>query len=65
MEKVPGCWENISVVWDELKPRKAEKSNIAAIWFDIAKDYGSVPHQLPFFAFRWYGIPEHWGSLFI
>ena len=31
MEKVPGCWENMSVVWDELKSRKTERSNIAAV----------------------------------
>ena len=65
MEKVPGCWEHISVVWDELKSRKTERSNIAAIWLDIANAYGSVPHQLLFFTLRRYGIPEHWVSLFI
>ena len=36
MEKVPGCWEHMSVVWDELKSRKAEKSNIAAICLDTS-----------------------------
>ena len=65
MEKVPGCWEDISVVWDELKSRKTERSNIAAIWLDIANAYGSVPHHLLFFALRGYDIPEHWVSLFI
>ena len=49
----------MSVVWDELKSRKAEKSNIAAIWLDIAKTYGSAPQQLVFFALRRYGIPGH------
>ena len=62
MEKVPGCWEHMSVVWNELKSRKTERSNIAAIWLDIANAYGSVPHQLLFFALRRYGIPEHWVS---
>ena len=65
MEKIPGCWEHMSVVWDELKSRKSERSNIAAIWLDIANAYGSVPHQLLFFALRQYAIPEHWASLFI
>ena len=65
MEKVSGCWEHMSVVWDELKSRKTERSNIAAIWLDIANAYGSVPHQLLFFALRQYGIPEHWVYLFI
>ena len=30
MEKVPGYWEHMLVVWDELKSRKAGKSIIAA-----------------------------------
>ena len=45
MGKFPECWEYMSVVWDELKSRKTEKSNIAAICLDIANAYGSVPHQ--------------------
>ena len=65
MEKVPGCWELMSVVWDELKLRKTEKSNIATIWLDMANAYGSLPHQLLFFALRRYVIPEHWVSLSI
>ena len=65
MEKIPGSWEHMSVVWNELKSRKSERSNIAAIWLDIAIACGSVPHQLLFFALRRYGIPEHWVSLFI
>ena len=52
MEKVPGCWEHIAVVWDESKSRKTERSNIAAIWLDIANAYGSLPQQLLFFALR-------------
>ena len=55
----------MSVVWDELKSRKTERSNIAAIWLAIANAYGSVPHQVLFFALRRYGIPEHWVSLFM
>ena len=65
MGKVHGCWEYMSVVWDKLKPRKTEKSNIAAIRLDIVNAYGSVPHQLLFFALRRYGIPVRWLSLFI
>ena len=64
MEKIPGCWEHMSVVWDELKSRKTAKGNIAAIWLHIANAYGPVPHQLLFFALRRYGIPEHLVSLF-
>ena len=64
MEKVPGCWEHMSVVWDELKSSKKEKIDLSAIWLDIANAYGSVPHQLIFFALRRYGISEKMISLF-
>ena len=58
MEKIPGCWEHMSMVWSELKSSKSNKGNLAAIWLDIANAYGSVPHQLIFFALRRYGVPE-------
>ena len=50
MEKIPGCWEHMSMVWNELKSSKAEHGNLAAVWLDIANAYGSVSHQLIFFA---------------
>ena len=65
MEKVPGCWEHMSVLWHELKSRKAKRHNTAAIWLDIANAYVFVPHTLLFFALIPYGIPDHWVSLFI
>ena len=49
MERFPGCWEHY----------------ITVIWLDITYACGSVIHQLLVFALRWYGIPEHWLSLFI
>ena len=63
MEKIPGCWEHMSMVWNELKSSKAEHGNLAAVWLDIANAYGSVPHQLIFFALQRYGVPEHWINL--
>ena len=63
MEKIPGCWEHMSMVWNELKSSKAEHGNLAAVWLDIANPYGSVPHQLIFFALQRYGVPEHWINL--
>ena len=65
MEKVPGCWEHMSVVWKELKSSKSEKNNVSAIWLDIANAYGSVPHQLIFFSLKRYGVPDCWISLFL
>ena len=63
MEKISGCWEHMSMVWNELKSSKAEHGNLAAVWLDIANAYGSVPHQLIFFALQRYGVPEHWINL--
>ena len=46
MAKIPGCWEHMSLVWDELKIAKSNKTSITAIWLGIANAYGSIPHQL-------------------
>ena len=37
MEKIPGCWEHLSMVWHVLKEARARKSNLAVIWLDICK----------------------------
>ena len=60
MEKVPGFWEHMSLVWDELKVANKNKINFAAIWLDIANAYGSVPHKLIYMALECYGIHPHW-----
>ena len=33
MAKVPGCREHMSLVWDELKTAKSNKTSITAIWW--------------------------------
>ena len=60
MEKVSGCWEHMFVVWDVLKQSKLNKVNVAAVWLDIANEYGSVPHQLIFAALEHYGVHPSW-----
>ena len=60
MENVPGCWEHIAMVWDALKEARLEKRDVSTIWLDIANAYGSIPHQLIFFALRRYGISDNW-----
>ena len=32
MEKVPGCWEHLSMVWHALKEARTQKSTLATIW---------------------------------
>ena len=60
MEKVPGCWEHLSMVWSVLKEARAKKSSAASIWLDIANAYGSISHKLISFPLRRYGIPNQW-----
>ena len=48
------------MVWDELKTAKSDKADIVTVWLDIANAYGSVPHQLIFFALEGYGVSQHW-----
>ena len=63
MEKVPGCWEHMCMVWAALKGARCNKLNVANIWLDIANGYGTIPHRLIFFALERYGVHEHWISL--
>ena len=60
MEKIPGCWEHLSMVWHALKEARAQKSNLAVIWLDIANAYGSIPHKLIVFALNRYGVSPQW-----
>ena len=62
MEKVPGCWEHMSMVWSALKDARSDKLDLATIWLDIANGYGSIPHRVIFFALERYGVPQHWIS---
>ena len=63
MGKVPGCWENMSLVWDELKTAKSHKANIAPVWLDIANAYGSLPHQLILYPYKRYDMNPTWIDL--
>ena len=60
MEKIPGCCEHLSMVWHALKEARAQKSNLAIIWLDIANAYGSIPHKLIAFALHRYGVSPQW-----
>ena len=37
MEKIPGCWEHLSMVWHAPKEARAQNSNSAVIWLDNGK----------------------------
>ena len=63
MEKVPGCWEHMSMVWETLKSSKTAKSCVSVVWLDVANAYGSIPHKLIFYALKRYGVPDLWIDL--
>ena len=60
IEKVPGSWEHISMVWAALKEAKSKNLSLATIWLDIANAYGSIPHKLIIFALHRYGVSPKW-----
>ena len=60
ISKLPGCWEHMSLVWEELKSTKTNKANLTAVWLDIANAYGSIPHQWIFMALERYGVDPIW-----
>ena len=56
MKRIPGCWEHLPMVWHALKETRAQKSNLAIIWLDIANAYGSIAHKLIVFALHSYSV---------
>ena len=60
ISNLPGCWEHMSLVWEQLKSTKVKKTNLTAVWLDIANAYGSIPHQLIYLALESYGIDPIW-----
>ena len=60
IEKVPGYWEHISMVWAALKEAKSKNLSLATIWFDIANAYESIPHKLIIFALHRFGVSPKW-----
>ena len=60
MEKIPGCWKHLSMVWHALKKARTKNSNLTVIWLDIANAYGSIPHKLIVFALNRYGVSPQW-----
>ena len=43
MEKIPGCWEHLSMVWHALKEAKTQKSNLATIGWTLQMVMGPSP----------------------
>lgn len=56
MEKVPGYWEHMSVVWAWLNETCVDKKDLSVVLLDTANAYGSVPYQLIFFVLKRYRV---------
>ena len=63
LEKTPGVWEHVSMVWSALQDARLNSKDLATVWLDIANAYGSIPHQLIFFALERYGVSKHYIKL--
>ena len=63
IEGTPGCWEHTQSVWNALKDARLRKQSVSSIWLDIQNAFGSLPHELIFFALERYGVPKHWSNL--
>ena len=59
LAKTPGVWEHVSMVWSALQKTRSAKEDLATVWLDIANAYGTIPHQLIFFALKRYGVTPH------
>ena len=55
---VPGCIEHASIAGEALKDTKMNKRNLVFVWVDLADAFGSVEHQLIFFAMEYFGISK-------
>jgi hypothetical protein len=63
IHSMSGCLEHNTMSWTALKDARKQKKSLVLIWLDLANAYGSVPHQLIFFALKRYGVPKEWIEL--
>ena len=55
---MPGCLEHIGMIMQVLREAKEKKGNLAILWVDLAKVYGSIPHKIVNKALRRYNVPR-------
>lgn len=53
----PGCVEYSMMIWEQIQTAKRNKSDLHVVWLDLANAYGSVPHQLIWYALSFFHIP--------
>ena len=65
MEKIPGCWEHLPMIWHALKVARAQNPNVATIRLDIANGYGSILHKSIVSALHRCGVSPQWNRLLL
>ena len=60
---VSGCIEHTSVLTQQIKEAKENKTDLAVLWLDLANAFGSIPHKLIEITLRTYHIPESFTEL--
>ena len=55
---VPGCIEHTSMIWEAIQRAKRSRLSLYVVWLDIAKAYGSVPHQLLWKTLEAHHVPQ-------
>ena len=60
---IAGCLEHGNVIWEAIQKAKANKKDLDVIWLDLAKAYGSVPHQIIHLSLQMYHVPAEISSM--
>ena len=55
----PGCTEHTTMLWDQIKTAKNNKTELHVSWLDLENAYGSVRHQLLEKAMEFFWIPDY------
>lgn len=53
-----GCLEHTSMIWHQIQAAKRESRDLHVVFLDLANAFGSVPHNLLWMAFCYFGVPK-------
>lgn len=53
-----GYLEHATMIWHQIQAAKKEGRDLHVVFLDLANAFGSVPHNLLWTAFTYFGIPE-------
>lgn len=53
-----GCLEHANMIWHRIQTTKKKGGDLHIVFMDLAKAFGSVPHNLFWSAFDYFNVPE-------